>query len=222
MSAPGARPRLYLVDDHRLMLEGMALALRDQYEIVGCSQLGEGVAEACRELLPDAVLLDLSLPDRSGLEVIMDLREAVPDARVIVVTMHADRIMADASFQSGAHGFVPKDAGTAELKQALEHVLAGGLFISELIPKQTHHTTPTDSAVWLGRLTPRQQQIVRMLGEGKRTQDIARELSIDKATVTFHRARIRKALGIDTEWGLVRYALLVRMSEQEARRREAQ
>ena len=222
MSEPGAKPRLFLVDDHRLMLEGMALALQDQYEIVGCSQQGEGVAEACRELLPDAVLLDLSLPDRSGLEVIMDLREAAPDARVIVVTMHSDRIMADASFQSGAHGFLPKDAGTAELKQALEHVLAGGLFISELIPKQTHHTTPTDSAAWLGRLTPRQQQIVRMLGEGKRTQDIAAELNIEPSTVTFHRVRIRKALGIETEWGLVRYALLVRMSEQEARRRESQ
>ena len=219
MSAAGAKARLFLVDDHQLVLEGLRLSLQDEYEIVGCAVKGAGVAEACAKLRPDAVLLDLSLPDRSGLEVIMDLREQVPDTRIIVVTMHADRIMAEASMQSGAHGFVPKDAGSPELKRAIEHVLGGGLFISELIPRQSHHAAPQDSAVWLGRLTPRQQQIVRMLGEGKRTRDIASELNIGRPTVTFHRVRIRKALGIPTEWGLVRYALLVRMSEEEARRR---
>lgn len=218
MSEARARARLFLVDDHRLVLEGLCLSLQDEYVIVGTAQKGAGVSAACARLRPDAILLDLSLPDRSGLEVIMDLREEVPETRIVVVTMHADRIMADASLQSGAHGFVPKDAGTPELKRAIEHVLGGGLFISDLIPRQTHHAAPQDSAVWLGKLTPRQQQIVRMLGEGKRTRDIAEALDIEPATVTFHRVRIRKALGIPTEWGLARYALLVRMSEEEARR----
>jgi DNA-binding NarL/FixJ family response regulator len=219
LSEAKAKPRLFLVDDHQLVLEGLRLSLQDEYEIVGTAVKGAGVATACAALRPDAILLDLSLPDRSGLEVIMDLRELVPDTRIIVVTMHAERIMADASLQSGAHGFVPKDAGTPELKRAIEHVLGGGLFVSELIPRQPHHAAPQDSASWLGRLTPRQQQIVRMLGEGKRTRDIADALNIEPATVTFHRVRIRKALGIPTEWGLVRYALVVCMSDEEARRR---
>jgi DNA-binding NarL/FixJ family response regulator len=213
-----ARPRLLLVDDHQLLLEGLRLALQDQYDIVGTCTTGEAVLPACLELKPDAVLLDLSLPDRSGLEIIADLRVESPETKVIIVTMHADRIMADASLQSGAHGFVPKDAGITELQIALEEVLAGRRFVSELVPKHATYAGSADIGFGLSQLTPRQRQIVRMLGEGKRTADIARELNVSPHTVTFHRVAARKALGMDSEWSLVRYAILIRMSEQEERK----
>ncbi len=212
------KPRLFLVDDHQLLLEGLKLALQDQYDIVGTCTTGEAVLPACLELKPDVVLLDLSLPDRSGLEIIADLRAEVPETRIIIVTMHADRIMADASLQSGAHGFVPKDAGVTELRNALDEVLAGRRFVSELVPKHTSYSSAGETGVGLLQLTPRQRQIVRMLGEGKRTADIAQELNVSHHTVTFHRAAARKALGMDSEWSLVRYAILVRMSEQDERK----
>jgi len=210
------KPRLFLVDDHQLLLEGLRLALQRDYEIVGETQTGANVVEGCRAFSPDAVLLDLSLPDRSGLEVIADLHAELPNLKILVVTMHSDRIMADASLQSGAHGFVPKDAGIPELKVALTRVLAGERFVSDLVPKKSRRFAPGDAALGLSRLTPRQREILRLLGEGKSSADIAAVVHLKPETITFHRSRIRQILGIDTEWGLVRYALLVRMSEEEA------
>ena len=199
-----------------MVLEGLRLALQKEYDIVGMTTKGEAVLDACREAPPDAVLLDLSMPDRSGLEIIADLRAELPDIRIVVVTMHADRIMAEAALQSGAHGFVPKDAGVEELKLALAQVLAGRRFISDLIPRNVDHSAGAGLAVGLAKLTPRRRQIVRLLGEGKSTREIAAELSLVPATITFHRTRIRGILGIESEWDLVRYAWLVRMSEKEA------
>jgi DNA-binding NarL/FixJ family response regulator len=209
------RPRLLLVDDHHLMLEGLRLALQDEYEIVGMVTTGEAVLEECRRVHPQCVLLDLGLPGRSGLEVITDLHAAIPGIKIIIVTMYADRVLAEAGLQSGAQGFVPKDAGPAELKVALSEVLEGRRYLSPLIPKHGPGHAPGEMALGMARLTPRQREIVELIGDGKSTARIAKELHLSHWTVTFHRTRIRKALGLDTEWSLVRYALLVRMSEAE-------
>jgi DNA-binding NarL/FixJ family response regulator len=210
------RPRLYLVDDHQLLLEGLKLALQEKYDIVGTANAGAGVVSACLELRPDAVVLDLSLPDRSGLEIIADLRTEVPEVKILVVTMHADRVMADASLQTGAHGFLPKDAGIPELTAALARVLAGERVVSDRIPRLgTTRPTLADAALGLAQLTPRQRRIVHLIAEGKRTADIAAEIGCSAATVSFHRMGIRKALGLQSEFALLRYALLVRLSEQE-------
>jgi DNA-binding NarL/FixJ family response regulator len=214
--AGGRRPRLFLVDDHQLLLEGLKLALQERFDIVGTANAGAGVVSACLELKPDAVVLDLSLPDRSGLEIIADLRAELPEVKILVVTMHADRVMADASLQTGAHGFLPKDAGIPELTASLIRVLAGERVVSDRIPKLgTTRPTLADAALGLAQLTPRQRKIVHLIAEGKRTADIAAEIGCSAATVSFHRMGIRKALGLQSEFALLRYALLVRLSEQE-------
>jgi len=200
------------------MLEGLRLALQNDYEIVGMLATGGHVVEECQRLTPDVLLLDLSLPDRSGLEIIVDLHAAVPAVRIIVVTMHVDRVLAEASLQAGAQAFVPKDAGFDELRKAIREVLAGKQFVSPLIPHLGPQLACGSPTYELSRLTPRQREIVQLLGAGKSTAAIARELHLSHYTVTFHRTRIRKALGIDSEWGLMRYAMIVRMSEAEAKR----
>lgn len=209
-----ARPRLLLVDDHHLMLEGLRLELESEFEIVAMLDTGGPVAEECLRLLPDVVLLDLSLPDRSGLEVIMDIRSVSPELKILVVTMHADRVLADACMQAGAVGFIPKDADVSDLIGAIRAVLAGGRYVSPLLPSHPPKHSSADMAFSLSRLTPRQQQIVRLLGDGKSTATIAAELHVSASTVTFHRVRIRKALGIPTEFALLRYALVLKLSEE--------
>lgn len=216
----GHRLRVLLVDDHHLLLDGLRLALRGSCEIVGMLTTGSEVLSECLRLSPDVIVLDLSLPDRSGLEVIVDLHAAAPCVKIVVVTMHADRVLADACFQSGAHAFLPKDAGISELKRALAEVLGGRRFVSSLIPQHSHRYSPEGAAVGLGRLTPRQREILRLLGEGKSTPRIAEQLCLSPNTVTFHRVRIRKALGLDSEWTLMRYAFVARMSEEEREERE--
>jgi DNA-binding NarL/FixJ family response regulator len=212
------RPRLLLVDDHHLVLEGFRLELKDEFEIVGMLATGAEVADSCRKLQPDVVLLDLSLPDLSGLEVVTHLKATCPKTRVLIVTMHNDPVLADAALQAGAQGFIPKDADVSELKCAIRQVLKGEQYRSPLIEKRAPQYSAMNLGFDLARLTPRQQQIVRLLGDGKSTAKIAEELHVSPNTITFHRMRIRKALGIPTEWALMRYAMVVCMSEEEARK----
>lgn len=211
------KPSLLLVDDHHLVLEGLRLELQGEFRIVGALATGGGVAKACRLLGPDLVLLDLSLPDRSGLEVIPEVLSETPGMRILVVTMHRDRVLADAVLQAGAAGFIPKDAEVAELRSAIRKVLAGERYVSPLVSNDAAPYPSSGLSVGFAQLTPRQQQIVRLLGDGKSTLSIAEELHVSPNTVTFHRKRIRKALGIPTEWGLLRYALVVRMGEERSR-----
>jgi DNA-binding NarL/FixJ family response regulator len=208
------KPRLLLVDDHHLLLEGLRLELKAEFEIIGMLACGAQVAEQCRRLLPDLVLLDLSLPDRSGLEVIADIRSANPDLKILMVTMHRDRVLANACLQAGASGFVPKDAEVEELRSAMRQVLAGKRYISPLIPARPQKFSSEDLAFPLAKLTPRQREVLRSLGEGKSTARIAAELHLSSNTVTFHRVRIRKALGIPSEWALLKYALMVKMEDE--------
>jgi DNA-binding NarL/FixJ family response regulator len=212
------RPRALLVDDHDMIVQSFRVALADHLDIVGSLRLGAEVRDAVQRLRPDVVLLDLGLPDRSGLEVIGELHADCPGCKILVVTMHADRILADAAFQSGAHGYVPKDAGIAELVTAVGEVLAGRRFLSDMVPRRpSHRADPGNPAFGLGRLTARQQQIVRLLADGRSTVQIAEALGLSTNTVTFHRVRIRKALGLKNEFELQRYAIVVRMSEMEVK-----
>ncbi|HEU5218625.1 MAG TPA: response regulator transcription factor [Gemmatimonadales bacterium] len=209
------KPKLLLVDDHHLVLEGFRLELEEEFKIVGMLASGIPVLEECRRLEPDLVLLDLSLPDRGGLEVVMDLQRGAPAVKILVVTMHADPVLADAVMEAGAQGFVPKDAEVSELRTAIREVLAGQRYLSPLINERGYYTQ-VELAFGFSQLTPRQQEIVKLLGEGKSSARIAAELAVSPNTVTFHRVRIRKVLGIPTEWGLMRYALLVRMGRHRA------
>ena len=207
------RPRALLVDDHRLILESLRLALSDHLEIVGTVGRGCEVLPAVQALRPEIVLLDLGLPDRSGLEVVSELHAAVPDCKILIVTMYADRVLADAALQSGAHGYVPKDAGITELLTAVGEVLASRRYVSRLVPpRPIHRLDPGNPAYGLGRLTSRQQQIVGLVAEGKTTAEMAVILKLSTHTVTFHRTRTRKALGLKDEFELQRYAILVGMS----------
>lgn len=207
------RARLLLVDDHHLVLEGLRSLLTPTHEVVAALSDGDGVIEAVTLHRPDVVLLDLSIPGRSGLELIPEIRLASPNTRVLVVTMHADRVLADVAFHVGATGFIPKDATADELLGAIAEVLAGRRFLSERVPHRTFRTTFGVQQMGFSRLTPRQQEIVRFIGQGRSSADIAQLLGLSPPTVTFHRSQIRKALGIESEWELTRDAILVTVGD---------
>lgn len=215
------RPRLVLIDDHNLMLEGLRAALHDKYEIVEAVGSGAEGVRAVRQHHPDLVLVDLSLPDQSGLEVIQELRSIAPRVRMLVVTMHLDRVLADAAIQSGAQGFVPKDADVPELRRAVAQVLSGKTYISPLVPQRMSYRSTDKLRFALSQLTPTQQRIIRLIGEGRSSKAIGKRLHLTKNTITFHRVRIRQALGLKDEWALLRHAILIRLSEAESRARSA-
>lgn len=213
--------RLILADDHHLLVEGLRHLLAARFDVVAVAYDGESLLTTLRRTTADVLLLDLALPGRSGLDLLPDVKALRPEMKVLVVTMHVDRVLADAALTAGADGFVPKDAGIEELEVAINEVLAGRRFVSRLVPKLTHRVSLDAGHLAMARLTPRQHEIVRLIGEGRSTAEIAEALGLQPSTVAFHRHNIRKVLGIAAERGLVRFAILTSISEAEAADRDA-
>jgi len=208
----GARPRLVIADDHRVVVQGLQQLLGGRFDIVGVAYAGDELLRLLEGTAADGLLLDLSLPGRNGLDILPDIRALQPDLKVLVLTMHADRVLAEASIAAGALGFVPKDAGMDELELALEQVLGGRRYVSPRVPKSSHRVALDAMHASLARLTERQQTILRLLGQGLSSADIGEKLGLSENTITFHRRRIRTILGLASEWELMRQAILVHLA----------
>lgn len=210
------QPRLLLAEDHEMVAQGFKALLSPRYEIVGIVADGAQIVASVELHRPDLLLLDLTMPNRSGLEVLGDLRSSHPEARVLVVTMHADHVMMEAAMGLGAAGFISKDASSEELRSAIAEVLAGRRYVSPSVPKHGHRGS---SAARLGflRLTPRQREIVRLMARGMSSAEMAEETGVSHWTIDFHRKNVRRVLGIHNDSEMYRYAALVALCEEEAR-----
>jgi DNA-binding NarL/FixJ family response regulator len=208
------RAAVLIADDHPLVAQGIKSLLKPQYFVVAVENDGREVVSTAIHHKPDIVLLDLSMPHRNGLELLPELVAAVPQAKIVIVTMHVDRTLADLAMQSGAHGFIPKESSAEELNQCLSEVLEGKKFISPRVPRRTFRDGAAVEHPELDRLTPRHLQILRLVGDGKSTAEIADELGVSPRTIEFHRSSIKKALGITTEHGLMRFAIMLRVGQE--------
>jgi DNA-binding NarL/FixJ family response regulator len=205
------RPRLLVAEDHALFSQGLLALIGSDYEIVAVVPDGAEVTAAVRQHRPDVLLLDLSLPNRTGMDILGDLQVMDPPVRVVVLTMHVDSVLVEAAIRMGAAAFVPKDSDMEELRTAIAEVLDGRRYVSPRLPRRGHR----GGADRLGfdRLTPRQQEIVRMIGQGRTSEDMAATLGLSPHTISFHRKNIRRQLGLDSDWAVLRYAILVGLSE---------
>ena len=207
------RPTLLLADDHALMTEGLRAMLEPDHEVVDVVRDGSHVAAAVEFHRPDLVLLDLSLPGRSGLEIAVELRERFPGTRVLIVTMHAERIYADEALRAGASGYVLKLARAEELRHAIVEALAGRQYVTPLLTEHTEADAARmaprglPDAAGVDALTERQREVLRLIAKGRTTQEIADALAVSPKAVEFHRVRIRKVLGLSSTAALVRYAV---------------
>lgn len=207
-----ARPRLLLVDDHALMVEGISAMLNADHDIVGVEGDGRSALGAVTRLKPDVVLLDLSLPGRSGLEICADIRKQHPEVAVVIVTMHADRIYADEAIKVGALGYVLKSARAEELRLAIAEAMAGRKYLTPALKEAEALQARLDprghpATGGLTALTPRQREVLVMIARGRTAEEIAEELGLSARSVEFHRARIKHILGLNSTAALVRYAV---------------
>jgi DNA-binding NarL/FixJ family response regulator len=201
------KPRLLIAEDHEMFSQGLRAMLGDTCRILATVADGRNVVPAVLRHEPDVLLLDLSLPHRTGLDILGELRTAAPAVRVVIVTMHVDAVLVDAALRIGAAAFVPKDAEVEELRTAIDEVLQGRRYVSPRLPRQTWGEG-TDR-MGFTELTTRQQEIVGMVGRGMTTEDIAVALGISEYTVHFHRKNIRRKLGLESDFEMLRYAILV-------------
>ena len=202
------KARLLIVDDHALMCQGLRAILEPEYSVVAEVHDGEGVPAAVAQFRPDVVLLDLSLPGKSGVDVLQDLLATGSPPAVVVLTMHVERALAEHIIALGARAFVPKDARLAELRSAIDSARMGQRFISPRVPPHSDADAHRYPRGYL-QLTSRERQIVRMIGAGLSSDRIAEELHISYHTVHFHRTNIRRKLGFHSEYEMNRFALMV-------------
>jgi DNA-binding NarL/FixJ family response regulator len=206
-------PRLLLVDDHPLVCEGLRTILEPANLVVGTTHSGDNVLAMVEETRPDVVLLDLSLPGRNGISIIRSLRRARPRPKVLVVTMHAERVYADEALAAGADGFVLKLATAHELRLAVREVAAGRQFFSPRWPNAARRPAadaPERSEIHdpLVSLTLRQRQVLHLIGEGLSSGEMASRLDLSVKAIEYHRSTLRGVLALASSAALVRFAAL--------------
>jgi len=211
--------RVLIADDHALVRAGIrALVERiDNVVVVGEAGKGSEALDLVRQLGPDLILLDITMPDGNGFEVLDQVTKLYPEIRVIVLTVHEAGEYALRAVREGAAGYLPKSAASIELEQAIQTVIRGERYISpetaqNTIFEVTNRSTKRDL---LATLSPRQREVLRLIAEGKTTKQIAQVLEISVKTVETHRAQLMERLGIHDVAGLVRYAIIVGLIDVE-------
>ena len=208
--------RVVIVDDHALIRSGLRLMLESEEDIKVEDEVGtadEGVRKA-RLHNPDVVLLDVVMPGRGGLEAAPEIKEAAPQAEVLVVSMQDDPSYVRQAFSAGASGYVLKSAGDAELVAAVREVAAGRRYVHPVLGAQLaaaeaaqSKTEPEPEPEAADPLSDREREVLRLLALGHTNQEIATMLYISVRTAETHRARIMHKLRLKSRAALVRYAL---------------
>lgn len=211
-SAAGPAVRLVVADDHPIVLEGLVALLRNErgIQVVGQAMTGRRALEEVRRARPDVALLDITMPDMSGLEITRQLTQELPDVRTLILTMHDEEAFFFEALQAGASGYVLKGAGREELLSAIAAVAAGGVYIPPQLAKglvrealrheaftELHDSEP---------LTDREHDVLRLVSDGLTNKEIADRLALSLNTVKTHRLRLYQKLSLHTRAELVAFA----------------
>jgi len=207
--------RILIADDHGLVRRGAraVLSSRRGWRVVGEAANGREAVQKAVELKPDVAVVDISMPELSGVEAVCQIREAVPDTKVLVLTMHESDQMVQRALDAGAHGYILKSDLTDSLPKAVKAVAEGKRFltpkVSEIVldgflsTRSRHRQSERTGA----RVTPREVEIIRLLAEGKTNKEIAALLGITVRTVETHRAKIMLKLGLHSLAEIIHYAM---------------
>jgi DNA-binding NarL/FixJ family response regulator len=214
MNTPDARPRarLFIVDDHPVVRHGLAQLISAEPDLEICGEAG-GESEAIRgiaERRPDLVLVDISLSQGSGLGLLRQLRAADEKAKLLVVSMHDEMVLAEKCLQAGALGYVNKAEATDRLVDAVRSCLAGKVYLSSEMTDtllQQKAGAKRSGAAGIEALSDRELEVFDMIAEGVSTREIAARLHLSGKTVETYRDNIKKKLGLDSNLALIRRAM---------------
>lgn len=210
--------RVLIAEDHTLVRAGLRSLLGELswVDVVGEAADGREALRLVAELKPHVVLMDITMSDLNGLEATARLTRHHPNIRVIILSMHSNEEYVRRALGVGAAGYVLKDAERAELELALKSVARGGSYLSPAVsrPVITDYAERA-SRDPVGRLTPRQREILQLIAEGHSTREIAAKLDLSAKTIETHRAQLMSRLDIHDVAGLVRYAIRAGVASSE-------
>jgi DNA-binding NarL/FixJ family response regulator len=206
---------IMIIDDHSLFREGLKAIIgrNHRFEVVGEAGNGRDGLQKAKELKPDLALVDMSLPDQSGIQLAREIKNALPKTRIMIITMHSKIDYIVKAFQAGATGYVIKESTSERLLQGIDTVLKGEYFmdssvshrvVEKLMEFPEKEVKMTDASY--DTLTRREQEIMVLLAQGLSNRQIAEKLFISPKTVENHRSNILRKLNIHSTIELVRYA----------------
>ncbi len=209
--------RILLADDHAVLRSGLAALLnaRSDMTVVGEAADGVELLALAAETRPDIILLDLTMPRLGGLEALPLLRQSVPQARILILTMHQDEGYLRRAIKGGASGYVLKKAADVELIAAIQAVMRGDVYVhpsmtrmlfDEIAPESAYATANDETDPW-ATLSEREQEVLQLVALGHTSKEIADRLSVSAKTVDTYRARGMEKLGLRSRAALVRFAL---------------
>ncbi len=206
--------RLLLVDDHEVVRRGLQMLLENEADlnIVGEASAGGEALDLVKTLEPDVVIMDIALPDISGIEATRRIKEAHPNVAVVVLTIHEDQQYFFEMLQAGASGYVPKRAAPDDLITAIRAAHRGEMYIYPSLAKLLvsdflSRSEEAETKETMNGLTPREQEVLSLLTDGKTNDEIANLLSISAHTVARHRENLMGKLGLHSRSELVKYAI---------------
>jgi len=204
--------RLLLVDDHALFRAGLRSLLLEppDVELVGEADTGREGVRLARDLRPDVVLMDISMPDLNGIEATRQIAREVPRARVVILSAHGQEPFVSQALESGAAGYLVKDAAFDEVLTAVRTVAGGRSYVSPAVAGtviEAARRGPGPGGHAVERLTPRQREVLQLVAEGWTTKQIAAHLHVSPKTVETHRQKVMDTLGLHSVADLTKFAL---------------
>jgi DNA-binding NarL/FixJ family response regulator len=203
-----------LADDHTLVLEALRKLLESRYDVVGTCCDGRALLESAPSLKPDAVIVDIAMPQLNGLEASRHLKQKMPRIKVIFLTMHHDPELAFEAMRAGASAYVLKDSGSSELFSAIDEALKGRTYVTPRIApgvQEVFIRGDFERRRCQKALSPRQREVLRLLTEGNTMKETADVLNLRRRTIAFHKYHIMEKLGIKTMGELVQFAVKNRL-----------
>ncbi len=213
--------RVVLADDHALVREGLRHVLDAEpgFEVVAEASNGADAVLLALEHAPDVVLLDITMPGETGLRAAARLRESLPSAKILMLSMHDNAEYVREGMRIGTHGYILKDSAGEELRAAIRAVHAGGTFFSPAVVRRLtsapEPTAPAAATSQLESLTPRERDVLQGIVNGHTNKAIAAQLGISRRTVEAHRESLMRKLEIHSVAGLTRFALEAGMQPSE-------
>jgi DNA-binding NarL/FixJ family response regulator len=204
------KPRVLLADDHPIVAEGLKGLLTEEFELVGIVTDGHALVKAARELRPDVIVADISMPNLNGIDALVLLKQDNPKARVVILTMHREAAYARRALEAGASGYVLKHSAPAELLLAVRAALAGRTFVTPDLAGELLRSAKVGAPAYadpVAAITPRQREILQLFAEGNAAKAIAARLGISPRTVEDHKYRLMESLRIENSAELVHFAI---------------
>jgi len=210
---PAKATKILLVDDHPMMREGLRQIIGSEPDLAVCGEAENAfqALELVEKMGPHLVLTDITLPDKSGLELIKDIRSLHPQMAILVISMHDETLYAERVLRAGGRGYIMKHEGGKKIMQAIRQVLNGQISVSEKMSSKIleifsgrraeANTSPVEN------LTDREFEVFRHIGEGLSTKEIAEQMHVSAKTVEVHRMNVKAKLKLQTASELIRYAV---------------